>query len=429
MLFLRALRLFVVNTLTRTSPTMDLRSGTPVWLLEAGSLREWPDLEGPRDADVVVVGAGISGALAALHLAEAGFDVLVLDRREAGRGSTLASTGLLQYEIDNSLVELGERIGREPAARAYRRSVAAVEQLGALVATLGHECGFAWRPSLYLGVTGQDAALLEAEARVRRACGIEVELLDARDIRAQYPFQRPAAIRSALSAEVDPLRLTLSLLRRAESLGATIRTGPCAELATIETGRMASVVTTTAGHVVRAGHVVFATGYESERYLPQPIGQLLSTYAMATEPEASLEDWDDRCLVWETARPYLYLRTTPSGRVIVGGEDERITDADARDALIGGKCADLVRRARGIWPSLRLAPACAWGGFFGETPDGLPVIGTPPGMPRTHFALGYGGNGITFSLIAAQIITASITGHADPDAELFRFGRPSLSAS
>lgn len=405
---------------------MDLRSGTPVWLLEPGTLRGWPDLEGPRDADVVVVGAGISGALAALHLAEAGLDVLVLDRREAGRGSTLASTALLQYEIDTSLVELGERIGRDPAARAYRRSAAAVERFGALVAALGEECGFAWRPSLYLGVTAADAARLEAEVRARRACGIEVEQLDARDIRAQFPFQRPAAIRSALAAEVDPLRLTLSLLRRAESLGATIRTGKCAELASIVTDRGTSALTTTAGHVVRADHVVFATGYESERYLPRPVGRLLSTYAMATEPEESLEGWHDRCLIWETARPYLYLRTTPSGRVIVGGEDERITDADARDALIGAKCADLVRRARGIWPSLRLAPECAWGGFFGETPDGLPVIGTPPGMPRTHFALGYGGNGITFSLIAAEIITASITGRADPDAELFRFGRPSL---
>lgn len=408
---------------------MDLRSGTPVWLLEPGTLRGWPDLEGPRDADVVVVGAGISGALAALHLAEAGLDVLVLDRREAGRGSTLASTALLQYEIDTSLVELGQKIGRDPAARAYRRSAAAVERFGALVAPLGEECGFAWRPSLYLGVTESDAARLEAEVRVRRACGIEVELLDARDIRAQFPFQRPAAIRSALAAEVDPLRLTLSLLRRAESLGATIRTGKCAELASIVTDRGTPALTTTAGQLVQADHVVFATGYESERYLPQPVGRLLSTFAMATEPEESLEGWHDRCLIWETARPYLYLRTTPSGRVIVGGEDERITDADARDALIGAKCAELARRARGIWPSLRLAPECAWGGFFGETPDGLPVIGTPPGMPRTHFALGYGGNGITFSLIAAEIITASITGRADPDAELFRFDRPSLGAA
>jgi glycine/D-amino acid oxidase-like deaminating enzyme len=406
---------------------MDLRSGTPVWLLEPGAWRDWPDLEGPRDADVVVVGAGISGALAAVHLAEAGLDVLVLDRREAGRGSTLASTALLQYEIDASLVELGEKIGREPAARAYRRSAAAVERLGELVAVLGDDCGFAWRPSLYLGVTESDAALLDAEARARRACGIDVELLDARDLRAQFPFQRPAAIRSALAAEADPLRLTLSLLRRAEILGATIRTGPCAAVASLETGRTRPALTTAAGHVVRAGHAVFATGYESERYLAQPVGRLLSTYAMATEPEESLEAWEDRCLIWETARPYLYLRTTPSGRVIVGGEDERITDADARDARIGPKCADLVRRARAIWPSLRLAPECAWAGFFGETPDGLPVIGMPPSMPRSHFALGYGGNGITFSLIAAEIITAAITGCPDPDAALFSFGRSSLA--
>lgn len=407
---------------------MDLRSGTPVWLLEPGTLREWPDLEGPSDADVVVMGAGISGALAALHLAEAGLGVLVLDRREAGRGSTVASTALLQYEIDTSLVELGQRLGRDPAARAYRRSAAAVERLGQLASALDEDCGFAWRPSLYLGVTASDAKQLDSEAQARRACGIDVELLDERDIRDRFPFQRPAAIRSALAAEVDPLRLTLALLKRAESLGATIRTGSGAEVASLDHGKDRATITTHAGHVVRAGHLVFATGYESERYLPRPVGRLLSTYAMATEPEESLEAWEDRTLIWETARPYLYLRTTPSGRVVVGGEDERLADADARDALIGRKCADLARRARGIWPSLRLAPECGWAGFFGETPDGLPVIGCPPGMRGVWFSLGYGGNGITFGLIAAEIITASITGRPDPDAELFSFERPSLGS-
>lgn len=405
---------------------VDLRSGTPVWQLEPGTLREWPDLDGPRDADVAIVGAGISGALAAVSLAEAGLDVLVLDRREAGRGSTAASTALLQYEIDTSLVDLGRLVGRDSAVRAYRRSVAAVERIGKLAVQLDEDCGFAWRPSLFLGVTGDDAQRLEQEARARRDAGIDVELLDAREIRDRFPFQRPAAIRSALAAELDPLRFTLALLRNAELLGATICTGAGAEVVSMDRGRRVTTLGTASGHPVCAAHVVFATGYESEQYLPRPVGRILSTYAMATEPEDSLDGWEDRCLVWETSRPYLYLRTTPSGRVLVGGEDERLSEASARDALIERKCFDLARRARGIWPSLRLQPACGWGGFFGETPDGLPVIGCPPGMPGAHFALGYGGNGITFSLVAAETITGAITGRPDPDAELFGFDRPTL---
>lgn len=405
---------------------MDLRSGTPVWQLEPGSLREWPDIDGPLDAEVVIIGAGISGALAALNLAEAGHDVLVLDRREAGRGSTAASTALLQYEIDTPLVELAALVGRESAARAYRRSAAAVEGLGKLASTLEEDFGFAWRPSLYLGVTEDDATRLELEVRERRAAGIDVDLLEAREIRNRFPFQRPAAIRSELAAEVDPLRFTLALLRKAEMLGASVCTGSGAQVVSTDRGSRRTTLTTSSGHAVTAEHVVFATGYESEQYLPEPVGRILSTYAMATEREESLDGWEDRCLIWETARPYLYLRTTPSGRVLVGGEDERLSDADARDALIARKCSDLARRARGIWPSLRLQPACGWGGFFGETPDGLPVIGCPPGMPGAHFALGYGGNGITFSLVAAEIITGTITGRPDPDAELFGFDRPTL---
>ncbi len=76
-------------------------------------------------------------------------------------------------------------------------------------------------------------------------------------------------------------------------------------------------------------------------------------------------------------------------------------------------------------PRLDLQPDYAWAGTFAETEDGLPYIGEASDYPGCHFALGYGGNGITFSLIAAQLISRAISGydeHSD-DARPFRFGR------
>ena len=67
--------------------------------------------------------------------------------------------------------------------------------------------------------------------------------------------------------------------------------------------------------------------------------------------------------------------------------------------------------------------ACAWAGTFGETADGLPFIAPDSDHPRSYAALGYGGNGITFGLVAAEIIRDLCLGKKNRDQRLFRFGR------
>jgi glycine/D-amino acid oxidase-like deaminating enzyme len=83
----------------------------------------------------------------------------------------------------------------------------------------------------------------------------------------------------------------------------------------------------------------------------------------------------------------------------------------------------LGERFRRLFPGTDLIPECAWGGVFAETKDGLAFIGQPPNRPRAYFALGYGGNGITFSAIASKLIADLYLGRPNPDAEVFRFSR------
>ncbi|MEO8223339.1 MAG: FAD-dependent oxidoreductase, partial [Gammaproteobacteria bacterium] len=65
--------------------------------------------------------------------------------------------------------------------------------------------------------------------------------------------------------------------------------------------------------------------------------------------------------------------------------------------------------------------AFAWCGSFGTSPDGTPTIGRVPGRQNCYAAMGYGGNGITFSMLAAQLLTGLITGQGDPDIDLVSF--------
>jgi glycine/D-amino acid oxidase-like deaminating enzyme len=144
---------------------------------------------------------------------------------------------------------------------------------------------------------------------------------------------------------------------------------------------------------------------------------------IASRPLPAGTPWKEDCLIWETARPYVYLRTTEDHRILIGGEDEPFADPARRDAKLPVKTRKLLRRFRALFPAIPFELDFAWTGTFGESPDGLPYIGAKSGSPRVLYALGYGGNGITFSQIAATLLSRICQGKIARDARIFRFDR------
>ena len=174
---------------------------------------------------------------------------------------------------------------------------------------------------------------------------------------------------------------------------------------------------------ILAGTVVYAAGYESQPFLDRTPGSLKTTYAVTSTPIARVDGWPDGCLVWETARPYFYARQTPDGRAMIGGGDTAFAEDHTRETLTARKIHRLRQRFEQLFPAVPFIPEFAWGGTFAGTKDGLAYIGQPPGRPNTFFALGFGGNGITFGIIAARLIADLFLGRPNPDAEIYRFGR------
>ena len=400
---------------------MDLVSPHPFWLLKNGLLRSYPSLRHDIRCDVLVLGAGISGAMVAHRLARSGREVVVVDKRNVACGSTSATTALLQYEIDVHLVDLERRIGKRDARRAYRACYASIDLIEKLVTQVSSPCAFQRRPSVYLAATPPDARILLRECAARRAAGIQVEYLDAAELATRFDFRRPGALVSAQAAQLDAYRLTHALLARATQAGARVydRT----TILEIEPQRRDVRLKTTDGLAIRAGQIVMATGYESQQYLSRKVVTLKSTFALASEPMPALPGWWQRCLLWETARPYLYLRTTSDRRVIVGGEDISFRDPQLRDRLVDKKAKRLAQRFSELFPRIPINIDCAWAGTFGETKDGLACIGQVRQWPRCHFALGFGGNGICYSALAADIIERALEGRRHPNAHLFAFDR------
>ena len=400
---------------------MDLRSGHPFWLLKNGLLADYPSLKHDESCEVAIIGGGITGALVAYYLTKEGVETVLVDKRDIGAGSTAASTALLQYEIDTELHDLIGLVGEAAAVRSYRLGLEAIDMVERLGDELGDDCGFERKTSLYLASRKSDLSKLRKEYDTRRALGFHVTFLEAKDVESRASFTAPGAILSYGDAQVDPFRLTHQLIQAAKKQG--LRVYDRCEISRVQHSDGGIVLHTGSEVRIRGQRIVFATGYESQQYLKQMVGTLKSTFALVSEPLDSFDGWPDRSLIWESARPYFYLRTTSDDRAIIGGEDVPYAAAHKSEQLIARKTKKLQRRFTEMFPRLDLEVSYTWAGTFGETKDGLAYIGETAEFPHAYFALGYGGNGITFSVIAAKIITDLHLGRPNDDAKIFRFDR------
>lgn len=397
---------------------LDLRTGRPVWSAYRKPRVPTHELVSDLETDVVVIGMGISGAMIAEALTADRHDVICIDRRGPLVGSTAATTALVQYEIDQPLSLLAGTIGRQKAEAAWRRSRLAVANLQARIEDLQIDCLMEPKQSLFLDGDVLSPEQLREEGEARRQAGLRTAYLKPIELAERFGIKGRSALLNHGNLALDPRKLTAGLLLK--SVGRGARLFSPAEATTITRTTAGADVATAHGPVISAAHVVLATGYELMDAVPATRHRIVSTFAIATRPQMAAV-WPGAAFVWEASDPYLYMRATHDGRVICGGEDEEFSDETLRDEMIEEKTATISAKLRRMFPNLDTSPEFAWAGAFGTTSTGLPMIGRVPHEPHIFAIMGYGGNGITFSQIASELILAAVNGTDDADAGLFSF--------
>jgi glycine/D-amino acid oxidase-like deaminating enzyme len=296
----------------------------------------------------------------------------------------------------------------------------AVEKLARRVDEAGLQCGFKRKQALFLTGDEMGWRALRDEAELRLKAGFGAEFLDASALREHYGIDRTGAIVTDCSASANAAQMTAGFLRHAAGRGVELVSGP--EVVEVDCPDGEVELTLSTGSVLRAGHVVFCTGYEFLHKVASADHAVISTWAIATQPAQARPEWLNDTLVWEASDPYLYLRTTRDGRIVAGGEDEADPQAHEdpdkmlrKQKIIARKVADLLGVDMG-------EIEYAWAGAFGVTPTGLPIIDEVPGMKNVFTVMGFGGNGITFSQIASELVSSRLDGRTDEDFDLFHFG-------
>lgn len=309
---------------------MFLHTGNLYWPGTYEQAPMFPALEEDIRCDVLIVGGGISGAYSAYHLAETGLDIVVIDKRRVGSGSTSANTGLLQFSNDKTLTSCIHSFGEEKAVRHYKLCEQVVSDINSIVPTLPIDVDFIPRNSLYMASCHEDVSLLKEEYAALRKHGFAVEYWTDKQTKEKYGFEKPAALYTKGDAEVNPYKLTYALIQKAAESGVRVY-------------EHTSVI----GKTFEDGHVNLLTNTKCTIHLKN----LFPQYA--------------------------------------GAEAEFF-----------------------------------WAGVFGDTHDGLPIIGAYDDYPHCYFLLGYGGNGVVYSGILGKMLKEVLTEGSHPEFPVYMDKRP-----
>ncbi len=400
---------------------MKLYSQQPYWLMKNGIINSYTSLKENIAVDVAVIGAGISGALAAYYLLDTDLKIAIVDRRHAGCGSTAASTAFLQYELDVPLRLLRNYIGEAKAVQCYKLCGEAIHEIESICRSLRPDFDFHTRPSMQFASYKKHKEPLYEEFGLRQKHGFEVQWREEKQLLQQFGIKAPAGMLSAVGGEIDAYMLTHALLDKVTRKGHSIynNTG----IVNISYTRNRVHLLTDTGMQITAKKLIIACGYESQKYIPKKIADIHTTYAIVSEPLTDKVFWYKNSLVWETANPYIYFRKVGGDKILVGGQDDAYHHPATRESVIKKKAGMLERAFCKRVQNMPIKADYSWSGAFAVTKDGMPYIGSIPERPNTFFALGYGGNGITFSVIAAQIIRDLLSGRKNENARLFHFNR------
>jgi len=404
---------------------MRTRYGSSPWIHGLVSPRPaYPRFRGARAADVVIIGAGITGCAVAYACAKAGLDTLVLEGARIGQGGTGRGAGLLAADPGPSFRDAVAAHGLRDARRVFEAWRRGATEGAALLRRLRIGCQLTPRDVVVVA-RGDDARHLRREFDARSAAGLGLAWQTPKQLYTRTKLDLDGGIRTRDGSTLDPYRACLGLATAAARRGAAyFEQSPVTKVRF--TRKHADVIT--AHGTIRAGTVVVTTGNAAAAFksLRRHLKQR-ETYFVMTEPvpAAARKQLGDPALVLtDCMTPPHRIRWAAGDRLLVGGADQGETTLKGRPAVLVQRTGQLMYQLLTMYPAISgLRPEYGWEASYGEASDGLMYIGAHRNYPHHLFGFGGGSGSVTGAFVASRVLLDAIRGRSDKADQVFGWTR------
>ncbi len=387
-----------------TSPWLDLTPDKP----------RFPALSGRLDADVIVIGAGMVGVMAAWRLAESGKSVVLLEKNQVASGETAFTTGFITRVPDANLPDLEKAYGAEFVSSLFKVNARAQQYLCNLIKNEKIECGFAKCASYSFAYSPHDRAL-EGEWGIARRADRASRFIRGRSASKAAPPLSEAVCYGG-EARFDARRFILALLSRPAAK--RIRVFENSEALNFSVGDAVSVKTS--GGEVTAGKLIVASGLPVEPFSIESDIASATSFIIAAKYAGRLPISDN--LFWDNSEPYFYFRRLDSKTLLLGGAD--LPDSSPIPASPHAPLESFLRTRLGGSSAI----SYKWAGRIHSSPDGLPYVSAHPKFEQTVFvATAFGGNGMVMGTAAGLLLADLAIGRKDEGEKLFSLSRGSVA--
>lgn len=397
---------------------------TPYWLEGAEPLA--PPLDGDVSADVLVIGAGICGASAALALSRAGVDTVWVDSGGVSHGASGRNAGFVLQGTAERYVRAVALYGRERARTVHALSRDNHTAMAEEIQRLGLQCGYMRRGSLQLAGSAAEEEELLASAQLLREDGFPA---DERSGGAIGSALREAGFNLGVhlpdDGELQPAEFVRGVARACVDGG--VRLYERTPVGALEAPAPGDVRATTPGGSIRAQIALVCTNATAGALLPGLRGAVdpVRGQMLATAPAPPIFE----CPIYAD-HGFDYWRQDEHGRIALGGwrnldpEGEVGTD-EVLHPLIQERMTQFLQR----FPALRDVPVThRWSGTMGFSRDGLPLVGSVPGTPGALVAAGFTGHGFGFAWVCGRALVDLVLEGRSPVAELLPARRARASS-
>lgn len=372
------------------------------------------------ETEVVIVGGGVTGAILGYYFTENNINAVVLEKSRIAHGSTSITTSLLQYELDSNAMNLKKYTSIDNIIRSYKLGVKALDEIEEFINKNGNACDFKKVDSFLYTAKDIEIKEIQQEYDIRNKTGFPVEFISKEN--NEFSFNVKAGVLSkGGGAQIDPYKYTQELLK--VSCGKGLRVYENTEAVDVKYNENEVVVETTYGHKVKGKIIIVATGYNTNLFTKRAFGTKTTTFNIATRPINSIEDIYKGVNVRDNEDPYNYLRTTADNRIIIGGEDINFIPDISNEKLCNENYDKLEQRLKNLFPKLKIDIEYRYCGAFASTQDNLGFLGKDPKNSKLWYCLGYGANGILFSVLGGMMLSKLYSGEVNKDLKLFKVNR------